>query len=344
MKHSVRLLETKSLGCKKKCLCLLCQALCTKPDTLSARHVYWRCCVFSLSLLFLTSSTTRVGFGLESDHSDYKSREFKGSMFSSSRDRDIYKTSSDFTSTWPYKYHLRSSNHTVSVWRQSGQVLTSTTICWCQSVVTCCIKFETFFLVHMHVVPPTYTPITAHTSSFCSAVVCVGGVGGGDCFTFVYVSVFHCIDSHAHRWYISHLTVTVVFLFCEKSLLMCMEAVCYNPFYARNKYLGLVMGHHMRILYYVHFVVIFKLGAGQRSVWGISWLYCTPFCCCFFFFLFSVGFIFGWTLQFLSYFWLCRWSVNSFSVLFNMDLYPMSVGEMWTVSVYCLTCVCIPCL
>ncbi|XP_025109161.1 dual specificity protein phosphatase CDC14AB-like isoform X3 [Pomacea canaliculata] len=58
-----------------------------------------------------TKSSTRVGMGLESVYSDYKGPELKSSMFGSSC--DIYKTSSDFTSTWPYKYHLR-SNHTVS--------------------------------------------------------------------------------------------------------------------------------------------------------------------------------------------------------------------------------------
>ncbi|XP_076462279.1 dual specificity protein phosphatase CDC14C-like isoform X3 [Babylonia areolata] len=57
------------------------------------------------------SSSPRVGFGF--DFPDHKSRELKGSMLTSSRDRDIYKTSStDFISTWPYKYHLRSTSHT----------------------------------------------------------------------------------------------------------------------------------------------------------------------------------------------------------------------------------------
>ncbi|KAK7099921.1 dual specificity protein phosphatase CDC14A-like isoform X2 [Littorina saxatilis] len=59
-----------------------------------------------------SKSTARVGFGLESDLSDYRSKELRGSMYTSSHDRDIYKTSSEFTSTWPYKYHLRSNNHT----------------------------------------------------------------------------------------------------------------------------------------------------------------------------------------------------------------------------------------
>lgn len=63
------------------------------------------------------ASSTRVGMGLESVYSDYKGPELKSSMFGSSC--DIYKTSSDFTSTWPYKYHLR-SNHTVSDGLQSG--------------------------------------------------------------------------------------------------------------------------------------------------------------------------------------------------------------------------------
>ena len=61
---------------------------------------------------FSTSSPSRVGFGIGSDSSDPKLGDYKGSMFSSSH--EIYKTSSDFTSTWPYKYHLRSPSHTVS--------------------------------------------------------------------------------------------------------------------------------------------------------------------------------------------------------------------------------------
>ncbi|XP_076439842.1 dual specificity protein phosphatase CDC14AB-like isoform X2 [Babylonia areolata] len=56
------------------------------------------------------TSASRLGYGLETDSLDTKSRDYKGSMLSSCG--DIYKSSSELTSSWPYKYHLYSSSHT----------------------------------------------------------------------------------------------------------------------------------------------------------------------------------------------------------------------------------------
>ncbi|XP_046353487.1 dual specificity protein phosphatase CDC14AB-like isoform X1 [Haliotis cracherodii] len=57
-----------------------------------------------------SSSWTRRSLDLESDYHDNKSLDNKSNLYSSSR--DIYKTTADINSSWPYKYHLR-SNYTI---------------------------------------------------------------------------------------------------------------------------------------------------------------------------------------------------------------------------------------